>query len=89
MTLSDRRARERAGRERLIVEQADVLLGERGYLGLNLDEIGTVSKFSQFSIKKKIIKFIEQAALSLARASSTTRKNQQILRVISRSSQRL
>lgn len=50
MTISDRKARERAERERLIVDQADQMLLEQGYHGLNLDELADRIEYSKATI---------------------------------------
>ncbi len=50
MAIAERRARERAEREQLIVEHADTLLGEHGYLGLNLDELADRIEYSKATI---------------------------------------
>ncbi|MFT7619933.1 MAG: AcrR family transcriptional regulator [Planctomycetota bacterium] len=50
MTIADRRARERANRERLIVEHADDLLAQHGYHGFNLDELADRIEYSKATI---------------------------------------
>jgi AcrR family transcriptional regulator len=50
MAIADRRARERAERERLIIEHADDLLGRHGYHGLNLDELAERIEYSKATI---------------------------------------
>lgn len=50
MAIAERRARERAERERLIVEHADVLMARHGYHGLNLDELANRIEYSKATI---------------------------------------
>ena len=50
MAIADRRARERAERERLIVTHADELLEVHGYHGFNLDELADRIEYSKATI---------------------------------------
>jgi len=50
MAIADRKARERAAREELIVEEAGTLLRQHGYLGLNLDELAGRIEYSKATI---------------------------------------
>lgn len=50
MAISDRKARERMERERLILQHADDLLSIHGYHGLNLDELAERVEYSKATI---------------------------------------
>jgi len=50
VAISDRKARERMERERLILEHADDLLSIHGYHGLNLDELAERVEYSKATI---------------------------------------
>jgi len=50
MAIADRKRRERLQREQLILEEADQLLREHGYLGLNLDELAERVEYSKATL---------------------------------------
>jgi len=55
MAIADRKLRERRSRERLILEHADALLLEHGYLGLNLDQLADRVEYSKATIYNHFI----------------------------------
>ncbi|MEM1441668.1 MAG: TetR/AcrR family transcriptional regulator [Verrucomicrobiota bacterium] len=50
MAIADRKRRAFEARENLVIEHADVLLGEQGYLGLNLDELADRVEYSKATL---------------------------------------
>lgn len=50
MAIADRKRRAFEARENLVIEHADVLLGEHGYLGLNLDELADRVEYSKATL---------------------------------------
>lgn len=50
MAIADRKRRAFEAREKLVIEHADVLLGEHGYLGLNLDELADRVEYSKATL---------------------------------------
>jgi len=50
MAVADRKRRERLSRERLILETADAMLLEHGYLGFNLDRLAERIEYSKATI---------------------------------------
>lgn len=50
MAIADRKRRAFEARENLVIEHADFLLGEHGYLGLNLDELADRVEYSKATL---------------------------------------
>ncbi|MEM9015773.1 MAG: helix-turn-helix domain-containing protein, partial [Verrucomicrobiota bacterium] len=50
MAIADRKRREFEAREKMVVEHADELLLDRGYLGLNLDELADRVEYSKATL---------------------------------------
>ncbi len=50
MAIADRKQRERLQRESLIMQEADLLLQQHGYLGLNLDELAERVEYSKATL---------------------------------------
>lgn len=50
MAIADRKRRAFEAREKLVIEHADVLLREHGYLGLNLDELADRVEYSKATL---------------------------------------
>ena len=50
MAIADRKKRAFEAREKLVIEQADELLMDRGYLGLNLDELANRVEYSKATL---------------------------------------
>ena len=79
MAISDRRLRERQERERLIIEHADDLLRQHGFLGLNLDELAERVEYSKatlynhFDSKEDLVAAVDLAVLAVGMVPGTAR----------------